>query len=212
MKVGLISDVHAQLSALERALDILLTQHVDVIVCSGDLVDKGPDGDAVVDQIHRHLIPCVQGNHDLNAVRHAALSPNTAHDELSRSTIEQLDALPSTRQYDWHGQRIFIAHGTPLRCDSYCFPHKVPKDFRRWASTTPADIVVLGHTHRPMLMRYGQMLVINPGSVCTGRTRDSHTCAILDLHQHHTAFFDLTDGAQIARIKNAHVQGSIPIT
>jgi putative phosphoesterase len=42
------------------------------------------------------------------------------------------------------------------------------------------DLVLFGHTHRPLTMRVGKALVLNPGESC-GLVRGKHTCAIVDL-------------------------------
>ncbi len=49
MKLGLIADVHADLDALQMALSRLKQAGVDSTICAGDLVEKGMDGDAVID-------------------------------------------------------------------------------------------------------------------------------------------------------------------
>ncbi len=64
MKIGIISDVHAHLIPLEKALSIFELEQVDAIVCAGDLVEKGQDGDVVVALLQELNIPCVLGNHD----------------------------------------------------------------------------------------------------------------------------------------------------
>lgn len=48
MRVGIISDVHAQPDALRRALGWLETLDVALNICAGDLVDKGPDDLGVI--------------------------------------------------------------------------------------------------------------------------------------------------------------------
>ena len=42
------------------------------------------------------------------------------------------------------------------------------------------DLVLFGHTHRPLTMRVGKALVVNPGESC-GLVRGKNTCAIVDL-------------------------------
>ena len=42
------------------------------------------------------------------------------------------------------------------------------------------DLVLFGHTHRPLTMRVGKALVVNPGESC-GLMRGKNTCAIVDL-------------------------------
>lgn len=42
------------------------------------------------------------------------------------------------------------------------------------------DLVLFGHTHRPLTMHVGKALVVNPGELC-GLMRGKRTCAIVDL-------------------------------
>jgi len=69
MKLGLISDIHADYPSLVKALRIFKRVGVNKILCAGDLVEKGDNGNEVVALIHRLKIPCVLGNHDENGNR-----------------------------------------------------------------------------------------------------------------------------------------------
>jgi Icc-related predicted phosphoesterase len=60
MNIGLIADIHADYDSLKIALDILEGKAADTILCAGDLVEKGPKGDAVADLIRQRNIPCGQ--------------------------------------------------------------------------------------------------------------------------------------------------------
>ena len=177
MRLGVIADVHAQADALARALDVFERYEVARVICAGDMVEKGPDGDAVVATLRQHHALCVQGNHDANAVRHAELEPS----ELRPETLAWLAELPVSRAYEWCGQRVVIAHGDPTGDMSGVRPEAIPRAFRRWARTPRADVVILGHTHTPMRLDVLGLRVLNPGSTCRGRPRDSHTCGILTL-------------------------------
>ena len=65
MDIGIVSDIHGDHIALGAALDRLEQQHqVDLIVCPGDLVGRGPAPDRVVTMIRERGIPAVLGNHD----------------------------------------------------------------------------------------------------------------------------------------------------
>src|SRR5689334_8903920 len=105
MKIGLISDIHADLKSLRFALDILQGQGVDQIVCAGDLTDKGIDGDAVVNLIRQRNIPSVVGNHDWLAERnqHWLLQNyGASHPMLvTEETLQYLNTLPDTLSYNW---------------------------------------------------------------------------------------------------------------
>jgi len=177
LRIGLISDVHAQLPALHRAFGRVAEAEVDRVVCLGDVVEKGPDGDAVVEALAGHLVPTVCGNHDHNAVRHADLGGGG----LSAASVAWLRALPDTREYLWAGRFVQLAHGSPVDRGLGVIPGDVPKSVRRALRRGGPDVLVLGHTHRPMRMRFGGCWIVNPGSVWHGRCGLGPTCGVLTL-------------------------------
>ncbi|WP_157595753.1 metallophosphoesterase family protein [Plesiocystis pacifica] len=179
LRVGLISDIHAHLDHLERALTILEAAGVDRVVCLGDVVEKGPRPDAVVERLEALYIPTVQGNHDANAVRHAGLEPRGCG--MSRDTVRWLDALPRTRSYTWAGKQIALAHASLAEDYTGVRPGMVPKRMRRCLRRHDPDVVVLGHTHIPMRFRWAHHWLCNPGSVTKGRCALGPTCAVLVL-------------------------------
>jgi len=56
------------------------------------------------------------------------------------------------------------------------------------------DLVLFGHTHRPMTMRVGRSVVINPGEAC-GFTSGKPTCAVVDLETMDSRILDIANGA-----------------
>jgi predicted phosphodiesterase len=64
MKLGLISDIHGNLQALERILATLDDNGVEMILCAGDLVCYGADHEQVLRVLRERHIPCVVGNYD----------------------------------------------------------------------------------------------------------------------------------------------------
>ncbi|MEO1273217.1 MAG: metallophosphoesterase family protein, partial [Myxococcota bacterium] len=89
------------------------------------------------------------------------------------------------------GQRVLMAHGTPGNQVGYVTPESIPKAFRRRLRTLDADVLILGHTHIPMCLEIGHVTIVNPGSVCNLRPRDSHTCAILYLPERRLEVLEL---------------------
>lgn len=57
MKIGIISDIHAYIEPLKRAISLFNSQEVDQIICAGDLVDGGWDEDEVIDTIRSYYFP-----------------------------------------------------------------------------------------------------------------------------------------------------------
>ncbi len=195
MRLGVVSDIHADLSSLERALHLLVSEGADRIVCLGDVVEKGRDGDAVVETLDRWLIPVVAGNHGHNALRHAQLpaSMRTGH-ALRTETLARIAQYPLSRRFELAGLQVLAAHGTPENNSLYVFEAEPPRRLKRQLRRREVDVLLLGHTHRPMKMRYGDTWICNPGSVCTGRSRDSHTAAILSLPEVEFTVYDLESG------------------
>lgn len=207
MKIGLISDIHADARALRLALDILQGQGVDRILCAGDLVDKGVEGDAVVALIRARQIPSVLGNHDYIAERNQHyLLRNYGENHpmlLTEETLAYLDTLPDRLTYTLEDRRILVAHANPWSRDEYVFPYSKPALFKQVAQYAEADVVILGHTHEPMIALVDEVSIFNPGSVCGLNEHGSATCATLTLPDLIFRVFDLRTGN---RVQPAYVE------
>lgn len=64
MRLGIISDIHANLEALEAILKVLDRHKIDQLVCLGDIVGYGPDPQACCDLIRKMSAITLLGNHD----------------------------------------------------------------------------------------------------------------------------------------------------
>lgn len=222
MKLGILSDIHANAANLRRALILLRNLGADAIICAGDLVDGETEGNAAVELIRAQGIACVQGNHD------HALSGATAaqyaewreqwdeaelgfhpwqysQDGLTDESLNYLRDLPLTHRLELEGKRILVTHASTWDQDTYCYPNGRRETLARIADEAAADYVILGHTHMPMAVEVGGVWVFNPGSVDSNRHDPyASTCALLDLPQLRYQVFDLATGKptlyQFARI------------
>jgi len=195
MRLGLVSDIHASHGSLVRAFDILADRRVDRVACMGDIVQKGPDGEAVVQLLRSHWVSCVQGNHDANAVRRAREEGDFGG--LSAESIDWLEQLPGELAFEWDGVRVALAHAAPCGVDEYVWPDDIPKRLKRALRATEYDVIVLGHTHVPMKVRYLDVWLINPGFVRGTQSRDSHTCGVLSLPSLDLEIVSLEDGRSV---------------
>lgn len=208
MKIGIISDIHADLTNLQKALTLLQQHSVDQIICAGDLVDGGPDGDAVVQLIQAQHIPCVQGNHDREAFADQAWlrkinpdpqDPSLRHIYLHNETVGFLAKLPLLRRLQVDEVNILLAHGTPWSNTTYVFPDARSNQWDELTQEADADIIVLGHTHVPMCRQWHKTWIVNPGSVYENRWNPHrHTCAILEPNPFHFAVYDIDHGQVLA--------------
>ncbi len=203
-RIGLIADIHANLSPLHRALEIFRQHNVSQVLCAGDLVEKGAEGDAVVELIRAASILCVMGNHDFDVIGNQAwLRENSdlSHPALSgvvlkEETLRFLKHLPRSLTFDWNGRRLFLAHGAPWSTNEYIFPTSYPHVFERLVREAQADVVILGHTHVPMCVQVGSTLILNPGAVCGNRNLEA-TCAVLTLPALDFRIYSLETGSVI---------------
>jgi len=185
MKIGLISDVHANLPALEAVLADM--PQVDHIVCAGDIVGYGPwPGDCL--EIIRDVSDiCVQGNHDRavdtpqryehNEMARAGLAH--AKKELTDSQLSWLLSLSTDTTFANEQYRLVHSHPDPDRLGSYVRPHQFPK-VRPFLEDDEVGIV-LGHTHIQHKATIDGKLIVNPGSVGQPRDNDPDAAyAVLD--------------------------------
>jgi predicted phosphodiesterase len=64
MKLAIISDVHANLEALQATLQNITVDHVDHIVCFGDIVGYNANPAECIAELRKLNALCVTGNHD----------------------------------------------------------------------------------------------------------------------------------------------------
>lgn len=194
MNVLVISDIHANLIALEAVLADAEGQY-EAVWCLGDLVGYGPDPDACVQRVK--ALPglrCVRGNHDAAVLddidvgafnREARFTVQWTYHHLSGDSFDFLEALPEVVRVG----EVTLTHGSPREpvWEYILDRHTATLNFRYLA--TPFCFV--GHTHLPVVyMRQGGRgvarkvipeegesialegdMILNPGSV--GQPRDS---------------------------------------
>lgn len=201
MNIGLISDIHADYAGLQRALALLATHQVEKIVCAGDLVHGHTPGEAVVAHLRAASIPCVLGNNDERAAQ-----PGSPHyrrleaaerrpDDLTEASLDFLKQLPRTHSFTVGDVNIMVAHGTPLSNLMYVFPESDHHVFELVAHSAASDIVILGHTHEPMIARRRGLMILNPGSVTAHR--GSGTCAVLTLPEFNFTVYRVASGERV---------------
>lgn len=174
MKIGLLSDVHANLPALEAVLKDL--PPVETIVCAGDVVGYNPWPSECVERIRSVAEVTVRGNHD----RMVETPGRYAHNEMAHAGLEHAAGELSEEQRGWlrtrperadfadGSYRMVHSHPDPDRRDAYVYPAEFP-DLRTHLEECRG--LVLGHTHVQHEATVDGRVIINPGSV--GQPRDS---------------------------------------
>jgi putative phosphoesterase len=184
MDIGIISDIHGDIEALEEVIDRLDNIHeVDHVLCAGDLIGRGPEEDRVVEMIRARSIPTVCGNHD-----------EFVHG-LMRHNRDYLKNLPVDWQGEYDGVRIFMCHGKPgSNAWGLYRDHASDTLLNMMLNSLQADVLITGHTHLPLYVRVNNGCVINPGSVYTFKSMrsTSHTYGVLHLDNLSFDLYDVT--------------------
>lgn len=179
MQIGVISDLHSNIVALDAVLRELEEEGTEQILCAGDLVGYYPFPDETVSRIRDVGAVCVLGNHDFGLItdtphefnRMAKRALDWNRRNLSEENLVYLEGIPETRRLTIDDLDVFIAHGSPNHpIEEYIWEEDIDDEFLGLSFETVPDVLVLGHTHRPFVKIIGETVCLNPGSV--GQPRD----------------------------------------
>jgi diadenosine tetraphosphatase ApaH/serine/threonine PP2A family protein phosphatase len=170
--------------ALEAVLADIERRRPDEVLVGGDLVGRGPEGSRVVATIRDAGWPTIRGNHEdylLDFRRRRVPEPWWSQRrwaasrwmaaELSDSDIAWIEQLPfSLRSAAEPG--LLLVHGTPESANAGLGPWTSDEELRRHLAAVDAEILICGHTHRPMDRRLPAGRVVNVGAVGLPFNRD----------------------------------------
>jgi predicted phosphodiesterase len=211
VRLALISDIHANLGALDATLADIARQSVDRIVCLGDIVGYNRDATECIDRVRQANCICVAGNHDLAVCERittehfskaAARAAEWTRRQLTQDDLDFLSSLPVKTVID--GQLVAV-HGA-LHPEENCESVRLDNDDNRLLSfialmghSSGARICAFGHTHRAVVYEWSYdravvrqekdvqlddnaFYLINPGTVGEPRAFDRRASyMVLDL-------------------------------
>lgn len=203
MRLLLLSDLHANLSALKAVFQMAEQKSFDAIVCLGDVIDYGMRPNETIEYLLRYesrLCCAVWGNHEKAVVDHNFQRFSTSRGAVcARLTIEQLTPASLAfingrmshagyQELDFHGLRCLAIHGSladPYW--GYIYPGVQESCY------LPYDVVFSGHSHRPHLFEQyycvdvpalrnqKRVRFFNPGSVGQPRNQNPNAqCGLYD--------------------------------
>jgi predicted phosphodiesterase len=195
MKYAFISDIHANLPALEAVLAAIGRRgDIDATYHLGDLVGYAPWPNEVVERLAGARIEGISGNYDSTVatdykhcgcryedprqeqLSHESYAWTRAH--VSPKTKSLLGALPfrlDLRSLGGHvaGPTLTLVHGTPLNNVTYWTEDRPDSFCTKMAEAAGAragDLIAFGHTHLPWHRMVSGVHFLNTGSV--GRPKD----------------------------------------
>jgi predicted phosphodiesterase len=204
VKYALLSDIHANLPALEAVLaDVDARPDVDAVYHLGDLVGYAPWPNEVVALLRARSVAGVAGNYDSTTATGYAhcgcryedprqeelshVSYAWTRARVSDETRRALAALPfriDLRPLGGHvaGPRLILIHGNPVLNTVYWTEDR-PDDFctkmAAQLGARPGDVVAFGHTHLPWHRVVDGIHFVNVGSVGRPKDGDARACCTL---------------------------------
>ena len=174
MSMGIISDVHGNLPALESVLALFHDMEIETIVCLGDTSGYYTQINECCDLLRKHKVRAVMGNHDWYLVSGARTANSKSANRcldfqreiISEENLSWLSSLPIHLKFS----DVSMVHGgwrDPL--------HEYLEPNEHYFSDFEGVAFASGHTHKPGVWDWGTKKYLNPGSV--GQPRDNNPAA-----------------------------------
>lgn len=175
-RLAILSDIHANITALKACMEDIQQQSIDLLVFLGDNVSDYPLPEDTFDYIYelkkQYLTVFVKGNREdylLNpkdnwkaSSKNGSLYHTCNH--LRAIDIEFMKTMPLTQRIELEGaDPILIAHGSPEDC--YQGLYKDDPKLSDWFEKFEEKLLLVGHTHAPFILKQKSRMIINPGSV-----------------------------------------------
>jgi putative phosphoesterase len=180
VKIAVLSDIHANLQALEMVIQDAEKKGVDVFLNAGDSIGFGPYPNEVVELLCEKNMLSVLGNYDLEVIEGKAKAKGEkkvalkfARKELAKSCEYYLYSLPRKLRLNVAGKKLFVTHGSPESIEEHIYPDTPVERLKTLAEAAKADVIIAGHSHEQFWKQINGTSFVNPGSV--GRPGDGKT-------------------------------------
>jgi predicted phosphodiesterase len=222
MRIAILTDIHSNYPALERALSIIEKTNIDRIFCLGDIIGYGPFPNECVDLVREHCNGVVVGNHDFGLI---GKTPLSGFNKLGKKALQWTKKQISD-------QNLEFLNNLPLRIEenNITFVHSSPADPSEWTYITTINDVqdafeafstqlcFFGHTHIPSIIgedlsinqfRKDCRFLINTGSV--GQPRDGDPRAAIGILDTNNWSYELMRFEyDVARTTEAIMKSGLP--
>ena len=237
MKIGIITDVHSNINALNIVLNEFDKIEVDKIICCGDIIGIGPNPEETVQELmkNKDKLIAVRGNHEQYLLEGL---PKNVHDDKRIMSLEEIDNHEWThskltensknfiRQFkisniiEIEGKKIYIVHYPSNEKGTYKKHIRKPtiKQNEEMFSGIDADIFIYGHTHTTSINNKKNKWYINSGSLGCPIKSNIANAGILEINKNEIHYeqlrieYDVNEVIQeIERLKFPFYKGILKI-
>lgn len=184
MKIAVLADIHANLTALQAVTEDIEKWKPDTVVVAGDIVNRGPRPKECVQFVqekeNQNDWLLLGGNHEDFVVsladeladhehppqrnRYEFYRPVYWTSEKLAKDIDALRALPFQQSITApNGDEVRVVHASMRGNRDGIYP-ETPSERLRTQMAPPPTVFCVGHTHRPLIRRLDDTLVVNVGS------------------------------------------------
>jgi predicted phosphodiesterase len=200
MRFAFISDIHANLEALEAVFEDISSQNIDEVICLGDIVGYGANPNECCDLVKKNCPVTLLGNHDAAAVDqlstqhfniHAKIAIEWTSQNLKIDSEEFLETLP----FKATKPSMTLVHATPYEPNMWYYITSLEEAAFNY-QFFDTQLCLVGHTHIPIIIVLDKdkelyvhqdsvvrlddikesRLLINVGSVGQPRDRNPKSC------------------------------------
>ena len=237
MKVGIITDVHGNIIALNAVLNEFEKIEVDKIICCGDIIGIGPNPEETVQELikNKDKLIAVRGNHEQYLLKGL---PKNVHDDKRTMSLEEIDNHEWTHSklsenskkfisqfkisniIEIEDKKIYIVHYPSDEKGIYKKHIKNPtiKQNEEMFSGIDADIFIYGHTHTTSINNKNNKWYINSGSLGCPVKSNIANAGILEINKNEIRYkqlkieYDVNEVIQeIERLKFPFYKGILKI-
>ena len=178
MQIAVISDIHGNCFALDKALEDINGQGIDHIVCLGDAIQGGAQPGETVQRLREIGCPVVMGNADAWLLEEEGSSPQEQSTEQQLAirawSLAQLSAQDKAfiRQFQptieialEAGQKLLCFHGSPHSFNDIILPNTPDDALHQFLDGFNVTLLTGGHTHTQQLRHLEKASYFNPGSI-----------------------------------------------
>jgi predicted phosphodiesterase len=179
MRLAFISDIHANLEALEAVLEDISKNNIDEVICLGDIVGYGANPNECVEIVSQRCPVSILGNHDAAAVEllstqhfniHAKIAIEWTSQTLKAANRTFLASLPVKKTRDF----MTLVHATPYEPNMWYYITDLQEaafNFQFFNNR----ICLVGHTHFPriIVLERGEEICVHPEQSFTYKNSDN---------------------------------------
>ncbi len=178
MRLAILSDIHANLLAMEAVLADAEAHHVDGFAVAGDLITDGPDTVEVLKRVRSLQCPVIMGNREDYILRYRnggkpawdgslqMAAVLWANKSIGDEDFCYISTLPEQVVVELDcGQSLRVVHGSPFSMYDLLKPHQDMAAVEKSALAVQEQVLVFGHNHIQWSGMVHGRLLLNPGSV-----------------------------------------------